>query len=193
MSSWIIPHWLKNLHPMICFDNLKRRGIPLALVCSLCLVEEETSYHIFFYLILTIPQLPICKQVKELLLAAIINVIATMWYCRNKSRFDSINISRFQAFSRNKLVTSTTECESSSVVDIFNAKSQPPWKLSNFRNHYSELWSTKNLKVTHISREGNDCPDKLAAFGVQNETPQFLMEEYNRNRFQLLSYRFRYV
>ncbi|KAF1881545.1 hypothetical protein Lal_00021396 [Lupinus albus] len=92
------------------------------------------------------------------------------------------------------------ECESSWVVDIFNGKSQPPWKLSNFRNPCSELWSTKNLKVNHIFRESNDCLDKLAVFGVQNgadfwwdETPQFLMEEYNRNRFQLFSYRFTYV
>ncbi|KAF1881533.1 hypothetical protein Lal_00021382 [Lupinus albus] len=90
------------------------------------------------------------------------------------------------------------ECDSSWVVDIFNGKSQPPSKLSNFWNYCSELWSTKNLKVTHIFKEGNDCPDKLAAFGVQkragflwDETPQFLMEEYNRNKFQLP--RFRYV
>ncbi|KAF1876288.1 hypothetical protein Lal_00029635 [Lupinus albus] len=135
-------------------------------------------------------------MVKELLLVGIINAIATIWFCRNKSRFGGTTISRFQAFNIIKLATSVTEYDSSWVVDIFNDKTKPRRNLSNFWDHCS----TRNLHITHIFREGNGCADKLANFGVYNradfwwdETPSFLLNEFIRNTFQLHSYRFRFV
>ncbi|KAF1882134.1 hypothetical protein Lal_00038778 [Lupinus albus] len=45
---------------------------------------------------------------KEVLVAGILNTIATIWCCRNNLRFDGIKLSVLQALNRIKLVTSTT-------------------------------------------------------------------------------------
>ncbi|CAL0305669.1 unnamed protein product [Lupinus luteus] len=90
------------------------------------------------------------------------------------------------------------ECDSKLVVDIFHGSMEVPWRLRNLWNHCRRLLGSMLFKVSHIFREGNQCADLLANHGVLhkldtwwNAIPNFLLNEFNRNRFALPSYRFR--
>ncbi|XP_019455095.1 PREDICTED: uncharacterized protein LOC109356219 [Lupinus angustifolius] len=90
------------------------------------------------------------------------------------------------------------ECDSKVVVDIFDGSKSVPWRLSNLMNKCNSTLSSMNFKVTHIFRQGNACADKLATYGVSskvdtwwNYMPNFLYEDFYRNRNLLPNYRFR--
>ncbi|KAF1895278.1 hypothetical protein Lal_00043924 [Lupinus albus] len=154
--------------------------------------------------------------------AAIIHTINTMWYCRNLWRFENKKLSLLQAQLRIKLATSFSgnhsklvtnnsvdnfgwrdiwlECDSALVVDFFSGKGRIPWKLANKWHTCLEFISSMRFKVTHIYRVGNTCADRLAAFGVYSQmytwwdvTPRIILEEFNKNRLGLPSYRFNYL
>ncbi|KAF1872828.1 hypothetical protein Lal_00015922 [Lupinus albus] len=83
------------------------------------------------------------------------------------------------------------ECDSSLVVDIFNGKGLPPWKLL-----YRELLASMDYKVTHIFREEDVFTDRLANFGISSNCytiwdiiPNFLLHECARNSAGMPIYR----
>ncbi|KAF1878461.1 hypothetical protein Lal_00047130 [Lupinus albus] len=54
-----------------------------------------------------------------------------------------------------------------------------------------------NFCISHIYREGNSCADKLASYGIVSmrksiwfSPPNFLTNEYHRNRLGLPNFRF---
>ncbi|XP_019465329.1 PREDICTED: uncharacterized protein LOC109363519 [Lupinus angustifolius] len=98
-------------------EHLKARGLALGSICSLCKVNEESSEHLFFrcrfartiwtglqhqtgcsldscsianLLIISDSFSPLAKTI---MIACIINAIATIWYCRNQARFNDLDIS----------------------------------------------------------------------------------------------------
>ncbi|XP_019431074.1 PREDICTED: uncharacterized protein LOC109338324 [Lupinus angustifolius] len=90
------------------------------------------------------------------------------------------------------------ECDSKVVVDIFNGSKLVPWRLSNLMNKCNTAITSMHFMVTHIFRQGNSCADKLATYGVTSKTdswwnsmPNFLYDDFHRNRNLLPNYRFR--
>ncbi|CAL0326745.1 unnamed protein product [Lupinus luteus] len=88
------------------------------------------------------------------------------------------------------------ECDSSTVVDIFNGCAKVPWKLSNDWINCKQKLPLLNFHISHIFREGNSCADKLANFGLESKTntfwrsiPSIIQEVYSRNRLGLPSYK----
>ncbi|XP_019427114.1 PREDICTED: uncharacterized protein LOC109335437 [Lupinus angustifolius] len=89
------------------------------------------------------------------------------------------------------------ECDSITVVNIFNGKIKPRWKLLGKWQRCMLLRETMNCKVTHIFREGNQCADSLANHAISAQTfngwnvpPPFIIEALNMNMIFLPSYRF---
>ncbi|XP_019431606.1 PREDICTED: uncharacterized protein LOC109338757 [Lupinus angustifolius] len=87
--------------------------------------------------------------------------------------------------------------DSALVVEIFKGKTMVPWKLINKWNHCKALLSSMDCIVSHVYREGNSCADKLAIYGLHhkifslwNFVPNFLLEDFSRNRMGLPNYRF---
>ncbi|XP_019455084.1 PREDICTED: uncharacterized protein LOC109356206 [Lupinus angustifolius] len=113
-------------------DNLKMRGLALPSICNLCWSTEESSAHLFFncsfskliwnwlstQLGYSIDHASIksllsistiwSPQLKQVLISSIVNSIAVIWHCRNKSRFDNLTINFAQAIQMIKLNTSFT-------------------------------------------------------------------------------------
>ncbi|XP_019432259.1 PREDICTED: uncharacterized protein LOC109339299 [Lupinus angustifolius] len=113
-------------------DNLKIRGLALPSICNLCRSTEESSAHLFFNCsfakliwnwLSTQLGYPIdhastksllsisaswSPQLQQVLISTIVNSIAVIWHCRNKSRFDNLNINSAQAIQMIKLNTSFT-------------------------------------------------------------------------------------
>ncbi|KAF1888701.1 hypothetical protein Lal_00036742, partial [Lupinus albus] len=115
-SSYIPPSnsfltWRLMLKRLPTDENLMRIGIPLASICSLCLVEEETFAHCKFAFTLWqwLSSLVVFNfnhssvsnlldsivdswsaQVNEVLVVGILNTIATIWFCRNNLRDQAI-------------------------------------------------------------------------------------------------------
>ncbi|XP_019435852.1 PREDICTED: uncharacterized protein LOC109342279 [Lupinus angustifolius] len=113
-------------------ENLKTRGMALASICNLCWSNEESSTHLFFncnfansiwnwlstqfgyYLDNASLQSLMSfstqwsPQLKQVLVAGIINSISIIWHRRNKARFDNLSISFAQAIAKIKLDTSFT-------------------------------------------------------------------------------------
>ncbi|XP_019433776.1 PREDICTED: uncharacterized protein LOC109340519 [Lupinus angustifolius] len=90
------------------------------------------------------------------------------------------------------------EVDSSMLLDIFSGKSNPPWSLQNDWIKCKEKLHTMNYNITHIFREGNNCADKLASFGIVSRThtvwnaiPSFIFSDYTMNRLGMPNYRFR--
>ncbi|XP_019431784.1 PREDICTED: uncharacterized protein LOC109338887 [Lupinus angustifolius] len=113
-------------------EHLKARGLALGSICSLYKVNEESSEHLFFrcrfartiwtglqhqtgcsldscsianLLIISDSFSPLAKTV---MIACIINAIATIWYCRNQARFNDLDISLPQAMAKIKRDTAFT-------------------------------------------------------------------------------------
>ncbi|XP_019430038.1 PREDICTED: uncharacterized protein LOC109337513 [Lupinus angustifolius] len=86
------------------------------------------------------------------------------------------------------------ECDSTTVVDIFNHKAKVLWKISNAWEQCKSKLLSINFHILHIFREGNTCVDKLANYAIDyrhnsswNKSPTFIKEDYNRNRLGLPS------
>jgi len=109
--------WRLMLNKLPTDENLAARGCLLPSMCSLCNMNEESSFHLFFectYVInlwrwfasLINKQLHfqsvtdmwnICNrswnpQCRLVITAAMINIICTVWYARNQLRFSSRKI-----------------------------------------------------------------------------------------------------
>ncbi|XP_019425050.1 PREDICTED: uncharacterized protein LOC109333922 [Lupinus angustifolius] len=113
-------------------ENLKLRGMALPSICNLCWSNDESSDHLFFncnfanliwnwlstqfgyYLdhaslkSLMSFSTQWSPQLKQVLVAGIINSISVIWFCRNKAKFDNLSISFDQAIAKIKLDTSFT-------------------------------------------------------------------------------------
>lgn len=105
-------------HKLPTDENLQQRGCTTVSICDLCYQDSETSDHLFFHCSFAkslwnwlayvtscnvdttalTSVLALCSkgwslQVKDLITAAIINIIWVIWFCRNKVRFDNRRIS----------------------------------------------------------------------------------------------------
>ncbi|XP_019435162.1 PREDICTED: uncharacterized protein LOC109341675 [Lupinus angustifolius] len=146
-SSKSFVTWRLYNNRMTTDENLKLRGMALPSICNLCWSNEESSAHLFFncgfakliwnwlsiqfgyYIdhaslksILSISS-QWSPQLKQVLLSNIVNSIAVIWFCRNKSRFDNISIKFSQAIHMIKLNTSFTGnftkcCAKSSLLEF---------------------------------------------------------------------------
>ncbi|XP_019418539.1 PREDICTED: uncharacterized protein LOC109329320 [Lupinus angustifolius] len=139
--------WRLYKNRMPTDENLKMRGMVLPSTCNLCCSNEESSAHLFFHcgfanLIWTwlSTQFGYCidhaslkcilsispqwsPQLKQMLLSAIVNSIAVIWLCINKSIFDNISISFAKAIHMIKWNTSFTRnftkcCAKSSLLEF---------------------------------------------------------------------------
>lgn len=106
--------WRMIHNKMPTYDNLQRKGLSFPSMCSLCGMQSETSHHLFLQCsfsltlwnwltniinmninltsVLTI--LDTCKrgwspQRKLVIIAAIINILNAIWFCRNNLRFNN--------------------------------------------------------------------------------------------------------
>lgn len=90
------------------------------------------------------------------------------------------------------------EYDSQIVVSAFSNPTLVPWKIkSNWTNCLNAIKKMKFV-VSHVFREGNTCADNLASFGVSSlcntwwkSPPDFILRDFNQNRFGCISYRFR--
>ncbi|CAL0318467.1 unnamed protein product [Lupinus luteus] len=123
--------WRLLCNKMPTDENLKTRGCSLASICNLCRKNEDSSNHIFFNCqfartlwdwlssilnisidltsissVLKATQLNWSAQVEHAISASIINIINTIWFCRNQQRFSNITITLNMALSRIKLAIS---------------------------------------------------------------------------------------
>lgn len=92
------------------------------------------------------------------------------------------------------------ECDSKLVVDAFKNPDLVPWKVRVRWNNCISFTQCMHFIVSHIYRKGNSYADKLANFGFSSHCfswwdliPYFIWEDYNRNRFWLPRYRFKYA
>lgn len=90
------------------------------------------------------------------------------------------------------------ECDSKLVVDAFTNTSLVPWRLQNRWNNCLLITRSMHFAVSHIFKEGNACADKQAEFGIStvgsiwwDSIPNFVREEFFRNRSGLPNYRFK--
>ncbi|XP_019430034.1 PREDICTED: uncharacterized protein LOC109337509 [Lupinus angustifolius] len=130
--TWRIMH-----HKMPTDDNLMARGCAMASICNLCYKSGEDTKHIFIscpfatalwnwfnsMFFISINTSPIhnlllsCSgnansQVKEVMIACIIHIISTIWFCRNQARFEDGKIPIASAIAR--IVRDTTMSGNSS-------------------------------------------------------------------------------
>ncbi|CAL0322191.1 unnamed protein product [Lupinus luteus] len=112
-------------------ENLQKRGMNLASICDLCQCNAESSKHMFFECsfaislwswlgnifccsllnnsvidILHSSKATWSKLLKLTFSAAIVHTISTIWYCRNRRRFEGISYNFNQASSMIKRDTS---------------------------------------------------------------------------------------
>jgi len=69
------------------------------------------------------------------------------------------------AFQR-KWLNSWLKSDSMLVVNAFFNSSIVPWHLSNRWFNCMKLLNSMNIVVSHIFREGNQCVDSLANYGL---------------------------
>lgn len=129
-AHWCKMLWNKDIPPtksFLCWrlmhnrvaidDNLRSRGCSIASICSNCLTDSETSYHLFFecsfathswnwlarilnisFQISNVVDIwKICDrrwspQCKVVVQASIVNIIYAIWYRRNQARFQDRHI-----------------------------------------------------------------------------------------------------
>ncbi|XP_019418611.1 PREDICTED: uncharacterized protein LOC109329402 [Lupinus angustifolius] len=327
--------WRLMLGKLPTDENLKLRGLALVSKCNLCNEFQEDMDHLFFNCKFalaiwdwffftfgtytanqTLPQL-ICNesrnfssQTREIFIACVVHTIATIWYCRNQTRFNDHIISINQAIAKIKRASSFSgicskstslscsvaellllrnfqtplriskaprivevvwerpregwikvntdgaakgfpgmagvggifrnnhgeciacfaefidyqsvlyaeffaviqavklacnngwnhlwiECDSTTVVEIFNNKAKVPWKISTAWEICKSKLLSMNCLISHIFREGNSCADKLANYAILSRHksswtnyPSFIKDEFNRNRLGIPNYRF---
>lgn len=90
------------------------------------------------------------------------------------------------------------ECESLLVVSAFSSFNLVPWKIRNRWRNCMHLCNSMNFRVSHIYKEGNSCAYRLAAYGIYSQCftwwdliPDFISEDFFRNRWGLPNYRCR--
>ncbi|KAF1879643.1 hypothetical protein Lal_00033301 [Lupinus albus] len=81
-----------------------------------------------------------------------------------------------------------------SVVDSFNNRAKPPWKLLKLT--YANFLSSMSFKISHIYRESNSGADKLVNYGISSKSyswwssiSNFMDKDCSRNGLGLPSYR----
>lgn len=89
------------------------------------------------------------------------------------------------------------ETDSALVVLAFKSMSLIPCRLRNRWRNCKGMLDNMNFMVTHIYREGNQCADSLAAWGlnangltVWTDVPLFIREYYVKNRLGMPNFRF---
>jgi ribonuclease HI len=70
------------------------------------------------------------------------------------------------------------ELDSSLVVNAFHNNSAIPWSLQNRWENCIYLLGSMNFIVSHIYKEGNQCADALANFGLSPKSTH-LLEPYS--------------
>lgn len=90
------------------------------------------------------------------------------------------------------------ECDSLLVISAFSSYDLVPWKIRNRWRNCMQLCKSMKFIISHIYREGNNCADKLANYGVISQcfswwdlASDFISEAFFRNRWGLPNYRFR--
>ncbi|KAF1879102.1 hypothetical protein Lal_00047774 [Lupinus albus] len=118
------------LNKMSSDENLKKRGLSIVSICNLCLVSDGSSEHLFLHCkfatslwrwlssvigfqidtssivsLLNSTTASWSPQPKEVIVACILSIFNIVWHCRNKIRFNGLNLSLNQALSRIKVDT----------------------------------------------------------------------------------------
>jgi ribonuclease HI len=200
--------WRLILHKLPTDDNLLVRGCHLPSVCSICFVDNETSPHLFFqcsfasYLwrwFLSLINIhcsiscfddlwSICNrgwgpQCKFVIIAAIINILNTIWQFRNQCRFNGTKpllnsamalIIANTSFSGNATKSTTN----SSMVDFrilkaFNVSLHPP----NSPSIKEVVWSPPIASWVKCNTDGAAAgnPGPASCAGVfRDHNAQFL-------------------
>ncbi|XP_019459917.1 PREDICTED: uncharacterized protein LOC109359677 [Lupinus angustifolius] len=177
--------WRLHKNRMPTDENLQRRGMSVVSICTMCLASQETSDHLFlkchFAVTLwnwlscslntyidtnsTASILQVCfkswsPQVKEVVVAAIINIVSAIWYCRNKARFDDAKTTTSKAISR--IIRETSLFGNTSKL-YSNPSLQKLVFLKMLKvdiNHYKALaiveviWLSPSLGWTKINTDG---------------------------------------
>jgi len=100
------------------------------------------------------------------------------------------------AFQRNWL-NFWLESDSMLVVNAFSNSNIVPWHLSNRWLNCMKLLTSMNFVISHIFREGNQCVDSLANFGLTiqglfswESAPSFISSFLVQNKLGMPNYRF---
>lgn len=82
----------------------------------------------------------------------------------------------------------------------FSSFNLVPWKIRNRWRNCVHLCQSMNFRVSHIYREGNNCADKLATFGITSQcfswwdlVSSFISEDFIHNRIGLPNYRCKWL
>lgn len=84
-------------------------------------------------------------------------------------------------------------------IKAFDSISVVPWGLRNRWENCLQITYNMQFCASHIYREGNNCADKLANFGLSlcsldlfwfDSLPDFVREDFNRNRLGLPNFRY---
>ncbi|XP_019431934.1 PREDICTED: uncharacterized protein LOC109339025 [Lupinus angustifolius] len=178
-------------------DNLKIRGLALPSICNLCRSTEESTDHLFFNCSFakiiwnwlsfqlgypidhTSIKSILCisnawsPQLKQVLISAVVNSIAIIWHCRNKSRFDNIIINSAQAIQMIKMNTSftgnfTNLCAKPSLLEFSILRAFKINARYNKAPAISEIiWVVPSLGWVKINSDGAAKGSPGHAGGVQ--------------------------
>lgn len=105
-------------------ENLWARGCIIVSICSLCGRNAETTYHLFlecsfaqhiwswfgnvigssincssFQSVLTVCSKGWSPQALDIILAALVHILSTVWLCRNKIRFEDVKMNAYSAIN----------------------------------------------------------------------------------------------
>lgn len=140
--------WMILQNRMPTDENPWARGRMVVSVCSLCGNAAETTEHLFlsclfaqqvwtwfssvvgcsidcssFFNVLSICSRNWCTQVHDVTVAAVVNIVSAVWFCRNKARFDNVKMNAKSTIkliiSNASLVGNTSKGKMSSSVAEF--------------------------------------------------------------------------
>ncbi|XP_019460170.1 PREDICTED: uncharacterized protein LOC109359931 [Lupinus angustifolius] len=187
--------WRLYNNKMPTDEKLKAGGLAMGSICNLSRAKDESSDHLFFQcrfaraiwrglgtqigcsldnssitslLLISNSWSPL---VKDVLVACILNAISTIWYCRNKSRFDNIVISLAHAMTRIKVDISFTGnfsklCVKNSLTEFSLLKA---FKVKGNYNKAPSItkvmWQAPSHGWVKVNSDGaaHGCPELLAA------------------------------
>ncbi|XP_019431130.1 PREDICTED: uncharacterized protein LOC109338369 [Lupinus angustifolius] len=181
-------------------ENLQKKGMTLASKCNLCNSSEEDSNHLFLHCsfakaswswvqdtfsirlntqfvhsILLQCSIQSKNQLKEVLSPCVLHTIATIWYCRNQSKFEGKQIPLREAISKIKTeMTMVGNCShatsnSCSVFDLLVLRNlKVPLKLNKAPRIIEVLWQKPQdgwIKV-NIDGAAKGSPGLSGAGGI---------------------------